>query len=219
MMRDEAVAAIQQQLGFRSDQSANIITNMKLAQTLLESEPTKPWFMISEQHYIRTTVGEERIPLPDTPTAQGRFIQEIDQARFVYIPEPGVEDTDPVDLLKDDYDLLAKQYAGADAGPPEAYALLGHYFHVFPTPDALYQIKMIFIVAQQTLDTNVENNWLKYAPLFIMGRAGWFTASALRDSWAVGVFQQWEAQGRLLIFNQTEARDHANRTYQIGGPH
>lgn len=185
---------------------------MKLAQIDLELGPTLPWFLISEQSYITTTADEQRLVLPTD------FIREVDEARFVYIPATTADDTTPVDLVKDDYDQLASDYADADAGPPEAYALFGSYFRVFPTPDASYTIKMIYYKKDTVLTSNVENNWLANAPRLMMGKAGIAIATALRDMQAVEIFRSWEAEGRTTLYNADEARKHANRVYQMGGP-
>lgn len=211
MTRDECVSMIQEQLGFRTNLATNIVSYMKLAQITLEQGPTLPWFLISEQNYITTVANEQRLVLPTD------FIREIDEARFVYIPDSAEDDTSPVDLVKDDYDDLATQYKDAMAGPPEAYALIGKYFRIFPTPDDLYTIKMIYYKKDDTLDTNIENLWLANVPKLFMGLAGKDIATPLRDTEAYKTFSSWESEGRLLLLNFTEARMHANRVYQQGG--
>jgi hypothetical protein len=211
MTRDEAVAMMKVQLGFRSDLDSTIITNLKLAQTLLEKEPTKPWFCISEESTLTTTADDQRVGFPTG------FIEEVDRSKLYYVPADTTEEH--VFLTKDDYDVLAAQYVGADAGAPEAYALLGNYFRIFPTPDDAYTLKITFVESQTVLTTNIENNWLLHAPLLLMGSAGVLTATALRDTHAMNTFSGWENKGRMLLYSENETRDHANRTYQIGGPH
>jgi hypothetical protein len=104
-------------------------------------------------------------------------------------------------------------------GPPEAYALLGNYFRIFPTPDALYTLKTIYYAKDTTLDTNVENKWLKYAPMLILGRAGKFIAGPLRDTAAMQIFGEWEQIGQTSLIRRDTDRDLANRSLQMGGPH
>lgn len=220
MTRDEAVALIQEQLGFRSDLSTNIITNLKFAQQTLEKGPTKPWFLISEDSFADLTSGEQRLALPTD------FLQETDQAVLRYVPDDAETIADEIDLVKDDYDTLRKNYevkASSDAdsatGAPEAYALLGDYFRIFPTPDDDYRVRMIYYASDTVLSSNVENDWLKHVPLLLIGKAGKQIASALRDSVAASTFAQWENEGRLLLLSQTIEREFANRDMQIGGPH
>lgn len=215
MTRDEAVAIIQEQLGFRSDLSTSIITNLKLAQTTLEKGPTKPWFLVSEDSYIRTEVDEPRVPIPSD------FLSETDQAVLRYVPDTLTDGE--VDLTKDDYDTLRKNFFDPDtgttkSGAPEAYALLGNYFRIFPTPDDDYLLRQIYYAEDTVLSTNVENNWLKHFPYLLIGKAGKQIAGALRDSAAFGQFSQWENEGRVLLLSQTLDREFANRDMQIGGP-
>lgn len=217
MLRDAAVALIQEQLGFRSDLSTNIITNMQAAQELLERGPTKPWFLITEDSYATTTVDEQRLPLPDD------FLLEVEEAVLRYVPDEDDDDdsdtSNEVDLVKEDYDTLRKNYVDNVSGPPEAYAVMGGYFRLFPTPDDEYTIRMVYYAQDTALDTNIENQWLKYAPYVLMGATGYQMASAARDSNAMTIFKEWETKGRLTLFSENEARGHSNRSYQIGGPH
>ena len=216
MTRSQAVALIQQQLGFRSDLSSEIVTNLQYAQTLLESGPTKPWFLISEDSYTDTESGESRVPVPTD------FLQETDQAVLRYVPDDLTDGE--VDLKKDDFDVLRKNYLDEDTGTiaegaPESYALVGDYFRIFPTPDDAYRLRMIYYKQDTVLSSDVENGWLKWAPFLLIGKAGGMIASALRDPAAVGTFQRWEQEGRLLLASQSTDRDMANRDMQIGGPH
>ena len=213
MTRDEAVDYIKMQLGFRTDQTANIISNLKLAQITLEGEPTLPWFMMSDLTTLTTVADTATLSIP------GGFLREEEDVKLTYFPEPDAENPTPVQLRKDDYDLLARLYAAEDTGPPVAFALLKDQFHFFPTPDDAYTIKLYYLIEQTTLDTNVENNWLRYTPLLVMGMAGKYMSSALRDDRAAAVFSDWENRGRLMLNNRNESRMHAARSYQIGGPH
>lgn len=211
MTRDEAVSIIQQQLGFRTDLSSEIVTNLKLAQTMLEVGPTRPWFLVSEQQSILTVEGESRLPIPT------EMLTEIDSTRLVYIPDD--EEEAAVDLKKEDYDQLEYDYREEEAGPPAAYALLGDYFRLFPVPDDAYTIKIIVYGRDETLDSNIENGWLKWVPYAIIGKAGAQIATAVRDATALATFREWERDGRLALAGMDVAREVANRVLQMGGPH
>lgn len=218
MTRDEAIALMQIQLGFRTDQSTNLVTCLKAAQTQLEGQPTKPWFLISEDSYAFTEDGEQRIALPTD------FLQEVDEAVLRYVPDEDDDDDDDtsneVDLVKEAYDVLRKNYSEDVSGPPEAYALVGEYFRIFPTPDDVYRIRMIYYKRDTVLSSNVENGWLKWIPYLIMGKAGLLLSQGgLRDSGASAVFQNWEAQGSLALHSQNVAREMGNRDLQVGGSH
>lgn len=211
MTRDEAVSIIQQQLGFRTDLNSEIVTNLKLAQTMLEAGPNRPWFLVTEQQSIVTEIGEQRLVVPSD------MLVELDSARLVYVPDDSGEVS--VDLKKEDYDQLAYDFREEEAGPPVAYALLGDYFRLFPTPDAAYTIKIIVYGKDEVLDSNIENGWLKWVPYALIGKAGAQIATAARDATALAAFREWEREGRLALAGMDVARDTANRVLQMGGPH
>jgi len=219
MTRAEAVTLIQRQLAFRTNLEDEIIAELQAAQIQLEAEAIKPWFLVSEDSYIDTTSDEQRVAVPSD------FIEEVDEAVLRYVPDDVSGDDPEIDLIKGDYDELRKTYSDEDtgtveAGAPEAYALLGNYFRIFPTPDDTYTLHMIYYKQDTTLSTNVENNWLKYVPYLLMGVAGQQIAGGpLRDKDAFAIFQSWEAKGRDALMRKNTSRDVANRNLQIGGPH
>lgn len=214
MTRDEAVSMIKMQLGFRANQDANIVTCLSLAQTQLELQPTKPWFLVSEDSYIRTEAAENRVPLPED------FLQEHEDGCLYYVPDDVEDATDHVLLVKDDYDVLKANFANKVSAAPQAYAILGSYFRIFPVPGDDYLIRMTYYKKDTLLTTNVENGWLKYAPMLLMGKAGQIIAGGpLRDMEAVKVFQNWEMQGALSLNGQEVSRNVTNHSRQIGGRH
>src|SRR5689334_20945854 len=171
MTRDEVVALIQQVLGFRTSLQSTIISNLQFVQIQLESEPEKPWFMISEDSFTSTSALEERIAVPDD------FLQEVEETVLKYVPDDTT--AEEVDLVKEDYDTLRANYRGSVPGPPEAYALVGNYFRIFPTPDDTYTIRMIYYQKQAALVSNIENGWTKYVPYLIAGEAGAIVAASI----------------------------------------
>lgn len=210
MTRDEAVSLIQQQLSFRTDQSTNVVTYLQLAQQTLEKSPALPWWLKSERSTIATTSGEQRIQVPSD------FLREDDDSQLAYIPTS--TDSDIVHLKKDSVAELEAMYQRT-TGAPEAYALDGMYFRIFPTPDAAYTIRMVYFKRDTVLTTNVENKWLQHLPYLLMGVAGGMMASALRDKTAQATFQGWAAEGYKLLLTENVARETANMDMQIGGPH
>ena len=211
MTRDDAIAIIQQQLGFRTDLNSVIITNMKLAQRTLEMSPTKPWFLLSELQTKRTTPTDDRVALPDD------FLIEAENMVVKYIPDD--EDSDPVPLEKYDYDQLAADFAEEEPGEPQAYAIQGNYLRIFPLPDDDYLLQIMNYQFDTVLDSNVENGFLKWIPSLLIGAAGLLVARAARDKDAIAAFQEMWATGMKILYAHNEAREHANRSYQKGGPH
>lgn len=131
MTRDEAVAIIQQQLGFRSDLTSTIITTMKLAQDQLELGPTLPWFLLSERSFNLTTVDDQRVPVPLD------FLQEYEESALIFVKSADEE----IILGKRDLDKLLKDFPAGlpeddnQTREPQFYALRGTYFIIFPVPD------------------------------------------------------------------------------------
>jgi len=218
MTRDEAVALIKQQMTFRTTLDSEIVTNLKAAQVLVEQEPYKPWFLVAEDSYTTTEAEEQRIEIPED------FLEEVDEAVLRYVPfDPTTEDPER-DLKKDQYDVLRKNYMDPDTGtietgPPEAYCLMGNYFRLFPTPDDEYRIQMIYYQKDDELDTNIENQWLKYCPYLLMGIAGRMIANAVRDPTALAQFREWERDGRAVLMRNVHSREMTGMELQVGGPH
>lgn len=207
MTRDELVARIKEQLGFRTDKDAEIVEAIKIAQQQLEMEPELPEFLITERASINLTAGEERIQLPED------FLLEVEKSALWITDTDGIEHQ----LVKDDMDFLRGKFAGSAQALPEYYAIDSLYFRMFPTPDQVYTITMSYYAADTVLSSNVENKWLKNYPLLVGGIAGQIIAGALRDREAFATFQLWEQRERGSMLRRSTAKDFANMRVQMGG--
>lgn len=216
MTRDEAITAIKVVLANRTTTKIDDWLKLPglgfdLAQTTLEQTPEKPWFLLSEDSYADTTLGDGRVLLPSN------FLAEEEEAVLRYVPTDTTQKEVP--LVRDDYDQLRSYYAGK-TGKPESYSLLGGYFYIFPIPDGIYRLRMIYYKKGIRLTANVENEWLKEAPMLFMGTAGQLVAEGpLRDMKAADIFKSWIQTGGSLLATQNEQRKMSNRSMQIGGPH
>lgn len=212
MMRDDAVAMIKRICGYRKTGDSDIVEAMDLVQTQLERGPTYPWFLLSERAQILCSIGDERLPLPND------FLAE-DEDDTLWLEVTTDDPTSQVPLAKDEADLLRDKYRNA-SGQPVAFAFSGDYFRLFPTPDAAYKIWMQYYQKATSLTTgNIENRWLRYAHMVIIGEAGFVYAAGLRDQNAMAVFTQMKQSARLVLETENEAKKHSNRRYQVGGPH
>ena len=210
MTRDEARALIQQTLVWRSDKADEIVTALKNAQTKLERGAELPWFLLTEVSSSSTVSGEERIELPSD------FIREAEEHALYYYNGAASADADKwVPLLKDGMEFLRSEYPGS--GAPQAYAQVGVYDRIFPTPDDAYTIKRIYFKNDAVLSTNIENNWLKYYPFLIIGEAGRMISPAFRDKDGKATFDEWASEGRIAMIVDNEARMHTSRRYVMGG--
>lgn len=208
MTRDEAVVLIKDWLARPDDTDldAKIVRQMKYVQeSICENHITLPWFLLSEFLTIITIEGEERIPLPDN------FLREQEECAL-WIKDPDTSKWVP--LVKDDYDLLAEKFP--DPGMPKGYDL-GKYFRVKPVPDAAYEIRQRVYQRDTALDTNIENNWLKYAGDWFLNEVTRYTAlRVLRDTELAVEFEAPAKEGRAKLFIVDEARKQANREPEIG---
>lgn len=209
MLRSEAVAMITQTLGFRRGIDNLVVTALQTAQISLENEPTKPWFLLNEDSTIRTISGEQRIPMPVD------FLQEYEEGVFRYQPDDTSEEEYLLD--KEDLDDLLKKYGRLQTGTPKAYAATGEYFRIFPIPDDDYLLSLLYYKRATKLSTDIENAWLKYCPMLLIGAAGKLIAPALGNGPAGVVFADWEAKAKVALFAENETRKHSNRSYQMGG--
>lgn len=210
MLREEAIAFIQQQLGHRSGLSSTIITNLQAAQTYLEASPYKEsWFLLSGFTDLVTVADSRSVALPSD------FNVEREEDALQYVPTDG---TNEIELFKDDYDALQRYYTSTVSGPPEAYSLDGDSFSIWPKPDAVYTLRFRYFKKDQVLSLNIENGWLKHAPMVLIGQAGIFTAQGLRDKDALGIFNSMRMEAGATLATQNEDRLHKNRDYQMGGP-
>lgn len=211
MNRDAAVAVMQRGLGFRSDLANVCIAALQEAQRELEQRPELPWFLISEYTYRDTVADEERIALPTG------YIRGVEDDQLWYYNESATDEEDVwTALRKGDVQYLRRAYPGT--GTPKAYAELGAYFRIFPTPDDTYRLKHLFYQKDDVLDSNIENKWLANVPDLLIGAAGQKVADDLHNAEAVTLFAKREQRGMALLSNLSEAREHANQSYLMGDP-
>ena len=203
MTRNELVTLIAARFNYRSDLESKIIAELKNAQLELEEEliSDPPWFLLSEVAETTGQVGKERLPLPDD------FLLEYDEGTlWVY---DITETDDPwIELKKGRHDKLKEEYVGT--GRPIRYAIVGEYFRVFPTPDKAYVYRMLYYKRQEVLDTNIENNWLKYSPWLIGGKAGFNLAHNLEHERNQAFFEGKYTESYLSLEKKARAREEAN---------
>lgn len=217
MLRDEAVVEIQNLLGFQQGQTSVIQRELKFAQERLENGPIRPWFLKEDRAYTNTIIGESRVALPSD------FLEEDEDSALWYAPANGAPDKE---IIKEDLDFLIKnqgRYTGIDEdedtvplGRPLWYAISGDYFRLFPTPDDVYRIRMVYFKKDAPLASNLENKWMKYAPWLVIAEAGMVVAVSMRDKAAQAEFARMRQSAGITLNTQTEARLHANRNYVMG---
>lgn len=184
------------------------------AQLFYEDWHTLPWWLLSEEQYIDTTAGEERVPLPIG------FLREFEPTSLWRYDSTATEPYLP--LIKKSLGPITSAMGDelSASGPPTHYALTNGYFILRPVPDAAYRIKMRSYnrdAAITTLTDTQSNDWLRYAPNLLIARAVYRLAAAAQMSskQLIAYRDEWKEQERAYHTN-IEARDHANRRYQQG---
>lgn len=205
MLRSVAVSRIQRRLGFRSDLESVIIDELQHAQVTLEEEyrESPPWFLLEEISSASTEADEERLPLPTD------FLQEYDHGDGALYVYDSSEDDPWIELPKGLYKGLKGYYV--TSGRPKAYSLLGSYFRLHPTPDAVYSMKLLYYKRGVVLDSDVENVWLQHAPDVLINLAGTALATSIRDQGAFGWFSAQYEKARAAMHRASVARASTNR--------
>jgi hypothetical protein len=209
MLRSQAVARAQRILGFTTAHETALIEQLQDAQQEFEQDAELPWFLRREISSVSTTIDEERVQVPPD------FLREVEEDALYYF-DPAADDADKyTTLVKEELAFLRGDLPGT--GSPSHYALDGIYFRVFPTPDEVYTLKMIYYAKDALLTTDIENDWLKYLPTLMIGRAGQVVAASTRNPEAVVEFKRLESLGLGLLIRGNVARAAAGRTYVMGG--
>lgn len=202
MLRDSMVARINRRLGFRS-LDAVIVDELQDAQEELENELVHepPWFLLSEMAEATPQSVDERLPLPSD------FLAEHEDGTL-WRYDASATDDPWIELQKGNYDHLKREYVGT--APPRRYSIVGKYFRLHPTPDAIYVYRMLYYKRDQTLETNVENQWLRNAAWVLGARAGVKVAQDLRDEKAVQFFTTRYVESFDAMQKHHVAREEAN---------
>ena len=213
MTGSDLLTLLMSRLGNRSETAlrATCLSEMTLIQETLEQSATLPWFLISEELSAVTPSDgvERRVAVP------AGFLREVDEGALVIIDSDG----DSHVLEKYDYDACIAKYGRDETSTlPEAYALVGDYFHLFPIPTV--ELTLYIHCYQEDdapADNSTENQWLKYASDLLMAKTGKVVAGRhLRNTELETLFTADipPAENRLYVNNV--ARAEANRDRQMG---
>lgn len=203
---------VMQRLGNRTDATlrAALAVEMAAAQEfVLEQMDFVPWFLLSENTSTTTTATEPRLALPSD------FIMEDEDGALIYETADGVKTL----LPKDEFDYAIEYFADTAVGPPQAYALVGDYFYLFPTPDAAYTINLRYFAHDTApTDTGTTNKWLSQAAMLLLAETGRVGASLYiqNQELAISFTEEYKRQ-KDLLWKKHEARMIVNRDIRMGG--
>ena len=213
MTRDEAVALIKLRMGNNNLASldALIVAEMKHVQdTLLEGAAFLPWFLEKTDDTV-VTVADSR--LVSFPTG---FLREVPEQAIWLFGTAG-DETTLTELAKGDADELNYLY-GDETGSPKAYALFGEsQFQLWPRPDAVYTLRVVYYGRDDVLSTDVTNKWLTWASDLVMAHVGNIVSTQyLQNPKQAAIYLKQVQAALTRLAQQHTARDEANRERRRG---
>lgn len=208
MFRDAAVAEIQEGLGFRTDLTEAIIRRMQRVQFLLQQGKTLPWFLLQENSTISVSAGGDA-------TIPADFLREFSYGHGLFYRD--TSDSSAVFLRKMTLDEAEALYGTEDNdGFPAAYVVRKSTFRLFPRPANALTLYWDYFKKAAELTSNIENEWLLYAPYLIIGNAGASMAQTLRNEGAVSEFTSIALAAQDALNKENALREITNRTFILG---
>lgn len=209
MLRDTLVNTIALKLGERDDLTAAILAELLVAQEfrLEQNGRFQPWFMVTTNATISTTTNESKVVFPSD------FVCEVEESAL-YIFSTLAAKWIPLEKGPEDkYENIQ-----ATSGVPEAYSVLGNFLQLFPTPNAVYQLRWKYAAKQAPLITNITNNWLTFAADLLMGDVGEHIAKQnLQNDKLAAMFAEQKKVAWDRLYTMHESRQHTNRQYSMDG--
>jgi hypothetical protein len=210
MILATAISTLKFRLGSRTDSDLDIIIPAEMAQAQFEFERngTPPWFLLVEDQALVTIANDRKVALP------GDFLLEAEGENLWLVVNGEVVSA----LTKADYDVSLETFLEV-TGVPYGYAMLGQYFHLFPKPDAVYNLRLKYFAADVTPDTLLTtdtNLWLTHAPDLLMARAGKRIAAYLRDPELAQLFMTDEVAAHARLMRENVAREEVNQNRIMG---
>lgn len=203
MLRDAAISILQGRLGNRSDLATIAIEEMKLAQEdELERHHWLPWFLEVEYNTATARAPEGRLPLPldflGEIEDEGLSIRTLTETKWRPLNRVAADEAerDP-----------------ANPSAPDSYTLSGENVILLPVViDQDYQVSWKFYGKAETLDTNIENKWLKYAPKLLIAATGEMLCPYLERYDLIPVFQGQKKEAWDTLYRLHTQREETNRS-------
>ena len=221
----EAVAQIQQGIGFRTDLATQILAALNFAQDEHEQAGfTLPEFLKTSTT-LSTATGSTTLLIPSD------FIKEVASlegplrypttatSRAFYATKTGrvVGDSFFLGRLVVDGSTVTSDLEVA-SGFPQAYALQQTNILVWPIPDAVYNLTFRYYRHDSDIaNDSTTNNWLTYHPWVLISEAGWKIAADLQNNAAMQKFSQIGSAANRNLLSSVIEREIAGRRFYLGG--
>lgn len=218
MNRSAAVQRIREGLGFipsGHSLETTIISRLQEAQRDLEKGKTLPRFLLQEDQTLVLADGAHTAALPTG------FLRESDDNRLHFFPQTSSKPVFLVrryytDSLQARWETLEDSPLPVEPVPPSTYVIRNTTIDFVTTADQSYTLYWDYYKAGQTLETDIENEWLENAPEWLIGEAGSRIAADLRDADAVALFNNLKQAGRASVFAEELAAELASGPLQMG---
>lgn len=207
MDRDTVVARVHKRLGNRSGLDTDIRNEIQLTQETLEHGIELPWFLKTNDATLVTVASVATVALPTD------YLRDIDENPLWIQDTTGLWNI----VTKERLDVLKAKVYETDPSLPRNYALFGESVHLFPTPDAVYPLDFYYYGADTVVTSNIENQWLKYAPNLIISSVGLEIAAYSRDAEALAYFTPKVVNAVDLLLRENVSRDEAGMKPTMGG--
>ena len=225
MLRDEAVARIHNNLGYRplgTSLQGGVETRLQRAQEYMEQGKSLPWFLLQLDATFTLFVGNSAFALPVG------FIRESDESRL------HVLGSSPIHYLSRRYTIDGMQayQLATDSIMPSVYAIRRQMnatpapgVKTTPSPGVVeffrtfgqnYTFEWDYYKKDAPLTSNIENNWLREAPEVLIGLAGASVAHDLHNTEAEQGFVQLFQDRYKALFGEMIAQEEASQPLQMG---
>lgn len=202
---NQAVAQVQQRLGWRSDKSGEILVALQMAQDEMETGTSLPWFLKHEEEELLVTAGDRTLALPTG------FKRIEDGPHYLSTAE------DPVYLTQGEYWELYSSYAASDPGAPVAFTLRKSDLYLFPEPSEDKTLYWTYWAADDAITGGSTNQWLTHFPWLLIGRTIMDMAAALHNAEAAKAGAAMYSLWLPKVLGEDIEREAENRPYVMGG--
>jgi hypothetical protein len=244
MILDQAIAEVQQIIGWRSDKATQIQNALQYAQTEREKpNRTYPWFLRkTNDSAIVTVANQNQYSIP------GDFIEEteeLDGNLYIYLLSgtsnprnpPGNPQSRTVFLKKQAFQHFQIRYwgdwpyylyysppsdvildTGTFIGPgvPRDYYLGDTFILLGPVPNDVYQISWRYWAQDAPQTIGQENKWLKYAPWVLIGDAAAKISADLGYQQGLQTAVSLSQSAAENLFRATINRNEAGKRRRLG---
>lgn len=206
MTTDEMITALRSYLGNIGNLlDAEMLVELKLAQTELEHGEVMPWFL---QTTATGSVSASTLALPSD------FLRIV-ETDGLWLQQASGKWTK---LIRRSFEEIYEEYAGSTEGTPEYYDIVGGDIHLYPTPNIAYSYRLSYYAKDTTLAlADSGNGWSTHFPTLLLGLAGLNMAMSFK---AVDLYQRFEmmvAKGMRLLNTDTTAREVMDLEESFGG--